>query len=60
MKCDFKILTFTCVIIEMEIFKKKNPHEREISWIFPALGQSTGIVKFSYLRCPTNTLRILS
>jgi hypothetical protein len=37
--------------------QKKNPHEREI---FPALVQSTGMVKFSYLRCPTNTLGILS
>jgi hypothetical protein len=49
-------VAITKVIIEMKIFRKKNPHQEK----FHALRQSTVMGKFSYLRCPTNTLRILS
>jgi hypothetical protein len=44
----------------MEIVFKKTLMRGKFHGIFPALGQSTGMIKFSYLRCPTNTLRILS
>jgi hypothetical protein len=48
------------VIIEMGIFLKKTLMRGKFHGIFPTLGQSTIMVKFSYLKCPINTLRILS
>jgi hypothetical protein len=48
------------IIIEMEIFRKETLMRVKFHGIFLALRQSTIMVKFSYLKCLTNTLKILS